>query len=124
MTSSGLVLVMSSVVILDLKVNNLRLGLFDMITALQGVQRCLPLSMLQKESLVHNRNIFLSIGIVNGIDEESNEVPRLGDENSMMIILCLHLRFTVSAECLQYLLQQWTAIPDLHGYGIVPVCSG
>ena len=115
---------MSSVVILGLKANNLYLGFFDMITALQGVQCCLLLSMRQWESLLHNKNTFLKIGNMNAIGEESNEVPRLDGENSMMIIPCLHQRFTVSVECLRYLLQLWTVIQDLHGYGIVPVCLG
>lgn len=117
-------LVMSSVEILDLKANNLHLGFFDMITALQEMQRCLQQSMLQWESLVHKKNMLLMIGIVNGIGEASNEVPRLGGENLMMIIQCLHQRFTASVECLRYLLQPWTVIQDLRGYGIVPVCLG
>jgi hypothetical protein len=46
---------MSSVVILGLKANSL---------AQQEMQRCLPLSvLLQWESLVHNKNTFLMIGI-------------------------------------------------------------
>ena len=89
-------LVTSNVAILGLRENNLNLEFFDMITALQEVQRCLPQSMLQWESLVrNNKNTFLMIGIVNGICEESNEVPKLGGENLMMIIPCLHQRFTV-----------------------------
>ena len=59
------------------------------------------------ESLVHKQNMSLMIGI------ESNEVPRLGGGNLIMII-----------PCLRYLLQLWTVIQDLRGYGIVLVCSG
>jgi hypothetical protein len=80
--------------------------------------------MLQQESLVHNKNTFLMIGNVNGLGEELNEVPRLGGGTLMMIIPCLHRRFTASAECLRYPLQPWIVIPGLHGYGIVLACSG
>ena len=117
-------LVMSSVEILGLKANSLHLGFFDMITALLEMQRYLLQSMLQWGSLVHKKNMSHMIGIVNGIGEESNEVPKLGGGNLMMIIPCLHQRFTASVECLRYLLQPWTVIQDLRGYGIVPVCSG